>query len=293
MRVGGCSGHDSRCAPAPGRAPPPVTDEIDAVDLPVEGMLPPELTGRYFRNGPNPQPGAPPGHWFTGHGMVHGIRLRDGHAEWYRNRWVRTKALAGAADVRPDGSIDRSVGVANTHVVGHAGPDHGAGGEQLPARAHPELDTVGPCDFDGRLTTAMTAHPKTDPVTGELHFFGYGFAPPFLTYHRLSAAGELVTSAEIAVPGPTMMHDFAITDRHAVFLDLPMTFSLARLATGMPYGWDDGTAPGSASCPCTGPARCGGSTSTLRTSSTSATPTPTPTAGWSSTPRGTPLRTPS
>ena len=85
----------------------------------------------------------------------------------------------------------------------------------------------------------MTAHPKTDPATGELHFFGYGFAPPFLTYHRLSAAGELVTSAEIAVPGPTMMHDFAITDRHAVFLDLPMTFSLQRLATGMPYGWDD------------------------------------------------------
>jgi carotenoid cleavage dioxygenase len=36
-----------------------------------------------------------------------------------------------------------------------------------------------------------------------------------------------------------MMHDFAITDRHAVFLDLPMTFSLDRLATGMPYGWDD------------------------------------------------------
>jgi carotenoid cleavage dioxygenase-like enzyme len=36
-----------------------------------------------------------------------------------------------------------------------------------------------------------------------------------------------------------MMHDFAITDRHAVFLDLPMTFSLQRLATGMPYGWDD------------------------------------------------------
>jgi carotenoid cleavage dioxygenase len=85
----------------------------------------------------------------------------------------------------------------------------------------------------------MTAHPKVDPVTGELHFFGYGFAPPFLTYHRLSAAGELVTSAEIAVPGPTMMHDFAITDRHAVFLDLPMTFSLDRLGNGMPYGWDD------------------------------------------------------
>jgi carotenoid cleavage dioxygenase len=63
--------------------------------------------------------------------------------------------------------------------------------------------------------------------------------PPYLTYHRLSADGELVTSAEIAVPGPTMMHDFAITDRHAVFLDLPMTFSLDRVAAGMPFGWDD------------------------------------------------------
>ena len=216
----------------------PVPDEIDAVDLPVEGVLPPELTGRYFRNGPNPLPGESSAHWFTGHGMVHGIRLREGRAEWYRNRWVRTKALAGQSMFGPHG-IDRSVGVANTHVVAHAGRIMAFVESSFPHVLTPELGTVGPCDFGGRLTTAMTAHPKTDPATGELHFFGYGFAPPFLTYHRLSAAGELVTSAEIAVPGPTMMHDFAITDRHAVFLDLPMTFSLQRLATGMPYGWDD------------------------------------------------------
>src|SRR3954454_25278625 len=217
----------------------PVPDEIDAVDLPVEGVLPPELIGRYLRNGPNPLPGEPSRHWFTGHGMVHGIRLRDGRAEWYRNRWVRTKALQGASMVGPDGTVDRSVGVANTHVIAHAGRIMALVESSFPHVLTPELATVGPCDFDGRLTTAMTAHPKTDPVTGELQFFGYGFAPPFLSYHRLSAAGELVTSAEIAVPGPTMMHDFAITDRHAVFLDLPMTFSLSRLATGMPYGWDE------------------------------------------------------
>ena len=76
----------------------PVPDEIDAVDLPVDGALPPELTGRYLRNGPNPLPGEPSRHWFTGHGMVHGIRLRDGRAEWYRNRWVRTKALRRRVD---------------------------------------------------------------------------------------------------------------------------------------------------------------------------------------------------
>jgi carotenoid cleavage dioxygenase-like enzyme len=216
----------------------PVTDEIDAVDLPVEGALPPELTGRYLRNGPNPLPGQPSGHWFTGHGMVHGIRLRDGRAEWYRNRWVRTKALAGAAMVDARGNVDRTVGVANTSVVAHAGRIMALVESSFPHVLDAELGTVGPCDFGGRLTTAMTAHPKADPVTGELHFFGYGFAPPFLTYHRLSA-GELVTSAEIAVPGPTMMHDFAVTDRHALFLDLPMTFSMQRLARGMPYGWDE------------------------------------------------------
>ncbi|MDN5916006.1 MAG: carotenoid oxygenase family protein [Pseudonocardia sp.] len=217
----------------------PVPDEIDARDLPVHGALPPELTGRYLRNGPNPRPGESTAHWFTGHGMVHGVRLRDGRAEWYRNRWVRTRSLTGEKMIGPDGTFDRRVGVANTHVLAHAGKIMALVESGYPHVLTPDLDTVGTCDFDGRLTTAMTAHPKTDPVSGELHFFGYSPMPPFLTYHRLSAAGELVTSAEIAVPGPTMMHDFAITDRHAVFLDLPMTFQLDRLDRGMPYGWDD------------------------------------------------------
>ncbi|GEL25949.1 retinal pigment epithelial membrane protein [Pseudonocardia sulfidoxydans NBRC 16205] len=217
----------------------PVPDEIEAHDLPVEGTLPPELTGRYFRNGPNPRPGETARHWFTGHGMLHGVRLREGRAEWYRNRWVRTKALEGATMVGADGTFDRSVGVANTHVVEHAGRIMALVESSFPTVVTPDLATVGPCDFDGRLTTAMTAHPKIDPVTGELHFFGYGVMPPFVTYHRLTASGELCASAEIEVPGPTMMHDFAITDRHAVFLDLPMTFSFERLATGMPYGYDE------------------------------------------------------
>jgi carotenoid cleavage dioxygenase len=85
----------------------------------------------------------------------------------------------------------------------------------------------------------MTAHPKCDPVTGDLHFFGYDALPPHLTYHRLSTTGELVCSVEVPGAGPSMMHDFAITDRHAIFLDLPITLDLGRLATGMPYGWND------------------------------------------------------
>jgi carotenoid cleavage dioxygenase-like enzyme len=53
----------------------PVPDETESFDLPVTGALPPELVGRYLRNGPNPLPGENPGHWFAGRGMVHGIRL--------------------------------------------------------------------------------------------------------------------------------------------------------------------------------------------------------------------------
>ncbi|MFF0310939.1 carotenoid oxygenase family protein [Streptosporangium sp. NPDC004379] len=219
----------------------PVPDEIDAADLPVTGALPAELTGRYLRNGPNPLPGQDPGHWFTGHGMLHGVRLRDGRAEWYRNRWVRTRRLTeGAPFIHVDGTVDRTAVPANTHVVHHSGRILALVENGLPYEVTPELGTVGPCDFGGRLTTAMTAHPKQDPVTGELHFFGYGFTAPYLTYHRLSAGGELVESRVVDVPGPTMMHDFAITEHHVVWLDLPVVFDMELAGRGgLPYRWDD------------------------------------------------------
>ena len=70
----------------------PVHEELTAVDLPVTGSLPAELEGRYLRIGPNPIGPVDPAtyHWFTGDGMAHGVRLRGGKAEWYRNRWVRS-----------------------------------------------------------------------------------------------------------------------------------------------------------------------------------------------------------
>ena len=219
----------------------PVFDEVTATDLPVIGALPPELSGRYFRNGANPHTGRS-AHWFAGDGMIHGIRLREGRAEWYRNRWVRTRALAepGVRMIGDDGSVDRTIGVANTHVVEHAGRILALVESSFPHQLTPELDTVGVCDFDGRLQSAMTAHPKICPVTGEMHFFGYGFFEPYLTYHRVSAGGELIQSEVIDVPGPTMIHDFSITESHVVFMDLPVVFDLdLAMQGGMPYRWDD------------------------------------------------------
>ncbi len=219
----------------------PVDDEVSATDLAVTGSIPEEMSGRFFRNGPNPKSGRS-AHWFLGDGMIHGIRLRDGKADWYRNRYVKTRALLepDAKLIGDDGTVDRTIGVSNTHIVGHAGRILALVESSFPCEVTPDLDTIGPYDFDGRLDTAMTAHPKMCPVTGEMHFFGYGFFEPYLTYHRVSADGQLVQSEVIDVPGPTMIHDFAITDRHVVFMDLPIVFDLELAMQGtMPYRWDD------------------------------------------------------
>ncbi|GAA0443581.1 carotenoid oxygenase family protein [Streptomyces olivaceiscleroticus] len=248
-RIPGTAGHGADSAPSGTEPRPlalsghlaPVPTEIDAYDLPVSGTLPPELRGRYLRNGPNPLPGRGGGaHWFLGHGMLHGIRIAGGRAEWYRNRWVRTTRLAGLPSTRPDGTRDLANNPANTHVIEHGGRLLALCESGLPHRVTPDLDTLGPEDFGGRLHTAMTAHPKEDPVTGELHFFGYAPTPPYVTYHRMSASGELEHSRVVDVPAPTMMHDFAITERYVVWLDLPVTFDAALRGTGsMPMRWND------------------------------------------------------
>jgi len=70
--------------------------------------------------------------------------------------------------------------------------------------------------------------------------FGYGQLPPYLTYLRVSPDGRLVQSEEIEVGGPTMMHDFAISERYALFMDLPVVFSLEDALKGMmPFAWSD------------------------------------------------------
>src|SRR5271155_4610642 len=99
----------------------PVSDEITAFDLPVTGRVPGELNGRYLRNGPNPLGLDDPGHhWFVGEGMVHGVRLRDGRAEWYRNRWVRSRKVAEALGEQwPAGPGHDDDFAANTHIIGH------------------------------------------------------------------------------------------------------------------------------------------------------------------------------
>ena len=213
----------------------PVRDEITVTDLRVRGSLPPELDGQLVRNGHNPKPGVVPTNWFKGSGMLHGIRLHQGRAQVYRNRWVRTPALEGAPYMTEHGP-DLTAHSAGTHIISHAGRMLALNEAGVPFQVTPELDTVGAFDFDGKLTTAMTAHPKADPVTGQLHFFGYGPFPPHLTYYVASPQGDIVRAEVVPDAGPSMMHDFAVTERHVVWFDMPVIFDMAE-TSGIPYAW--------------------------------------------------------
>jgi carotenoid cleavage dioxygenase-like enzyme len=220
----------------------PVTDELTEFDLPVEGAIPAELDGWYLRNGPNPRQAT--AHWFTGDGMIHGVRLEGGRAAWYRNRWVRTDSFKEDFPLyNADGTRNLRAGTANTHLVNHAGKTLALVESSLPYEITNDLETVGAYDFGGKLVDSMTAHPKICPTTGEMHFFGYGnIFEPHVTYHRADANGELTINRPLDVKALTMMHDFALTAEHVVFMDLPIVFNVDVAMKGdgdMPYRWDD------------------------------------------------------
>jgi carotenoid cleavage dioxygenase len=227
----------------------PVPDELDLENLPVQGEIPSGLRGSYLRNGPNPafQPKASY-HVWDGDGMIHAMTFGDAGVS-YRNRWVRTEGLAleleagralfGGMNNREEPSPEvRSAGVlkniANTNIVRHCNRYLALWEAGRPTVLTPELETVGTDDFAGKLTGPMTAHPKIDPETGEMVFFGYSPFPPYLRYHEVNAQGKLERTIDIELPGPVMMHDFAVTAEHVVFIDSPAVFDLQAFASGDP-----------------------------------------------------------
>jgi carotenoid cleavage dioxygenase-like enzyme len=219
----------------------PVTEERTTSGLKVSGTIPSELDGRYVRNGANPLSGTSD-HPFFGDGMLHGVRLRDGKAEWYHNRYVQTPFITNPSVDILDPSVlaDMKSSKANTHVIGHAGKILALEEGHYPYVVDGDLNTLGPTDFDGVLKGSFTAHPKICPVTGELLAFGYSAFEPYLRYLRVSAEGKLVQTENITVGGPTMMHDFNVTRNYVIFMDLPAVFDLQLAMRGeMPIRWDD------------------------------------------------------
>lgn len=225
----------------------PVQAEITADNLEVIGQLPPDLSGTFLRIGPNPR-FSPLGlyHWFDGDGMVHGAHIDNGKAS-YRNRYVRTEGFKieeqqgeavwpGLFNLprfdEPHGIMMKNV--ANTALVWHHGKLLALweGGEPYELKL-PELETVGSYTFDEQLTFPFCAHPKIDARTGEMMFFGcQSLAKPYVQYGIVSPEGKIVKTMPIDIPSPISMHDFAITEKYTIFLDMPLLLKPMRLMLG-------------------------------------------------------------
>jgi carotenoid cleavage dioxygenase-like enzyme len=238
----------------------PIDDEISTSDLTVAGDVPSDLSGAFLRNGPNPK-FAPIGSYtypLEGDAMIHGVWF-DGGAVRYANRYVETAGLraeerAGRAlfgglmtPVPPDRAllgddIDPCYPFKlnpSINVVRHADRILTLAEGPLPYEITPDLSTVGRYDFDGGLV-GSSAHPKVDPVTGEMILFRYAAVEPYLTWTVIGADGA-VTRPPTPVPGLDrgfMIHDFAITARYVVFVVGPLTFDRdAMLRHQPPLAW--------------------------------------------------------
>ena len=144
--------------------------------------------------------------------MVHGVRLRDGRAEWYRNRFVRDSTVTEVKHWprTPGPRHGMGSGTANTNVIGLDGRTYAiveAGG--LPVELTYDLDTVQMSDFDGTLPGSFTAHPKRDPATGENHAVVYYWEWDYVQYVVVGTDGPRAQNpVDIPVPGKPMVHDY-------------------------------------------------------------------------------------
>lgn len=233
----------------------PIRSENDAPNLVVEGELPDGLTGTLYRNGPNPLfPPRDRYHYFSGDGMVHAATFADGQVS-YRNRWVRTEKWRADAEAgealfgtmgNPLASDKRAHGVrynvANTHIVQHAGRLLALEEGNPPFELSTDLNSLGSYTYEGKLPGPMTAHPKFDPVTGEMHFFCYGLGgrgSPGMGYYVADASGQLTTVEQFDSPYASMVHDFVMTENYVLFPIFPATIDIERaMKGGAPIAWD-------------------------------------------------------
>ena len=227
----------------------PIDAETTVFDLPVQGRVPDELEGRLLRIGPNPigsTSGQDSYQWFTGNGMAHGLRLRGGRAEWYRSRFVVSDRIAAALGRAAlggprNGPRDNN---ANTNVVDMGGRSYAiveAGG--LPVELSYTLESVARSDLAGTLRRGFAAHPKRDPVTGQLHALTYEPGLQALSYLLVEPDGRSRIVAEVPAAHCPMVHDMAFTATKVIVLDLPVTFEAASVGRGFPFAWNPQRVP--------------------------------------------------
>ena len=209
----------------------------------VEGDVPNDLQGTFFRNGPGRQRIGEQqyGHWFDGDGMICAFSFLDGQVH-FKNRYVRTpkyvdETAAQAVRYRGFGTqipggfsknfLKMTANPANTSIIWHGGHLLALNEGGKPWRLHPNtLETDGEFDYDGGLEKGdvFSAHGKVHRRTGNYINFGAGMAgfgwrgpKPCLNLFRIDPNGTLQRRSQVPLDSFPFCHDFALSDRYAVF----------------------------------------------------------------------------
>lgn len=218
----------------------------------IKGEIPAFLRGTYYLNGPArfERGGQGYRHWLDGDGMVCALRFGDGDARltarYVRGTRLAEEEAAGRPLYRSFGTAfpgDKLVrGVAlesplNVSIYPFGGRLLAFGEQGLPWELDPgTLETRGLFAFGGALNpvSPFAAHPKIDPLTGELFNFGINFAAaePVLNLYRFDAGGTLIYRRRLPLGLPASLHDFCLSERHAIFHVGPYLLDMPRLAEG-------------------------------------------------------------
>ena len=246
--------------PPPGPGPKLFRAELDVRDCEVTGTIPSDLSGAFYRSGPDAQyPIAPGNIPFDGEGHVSMFRIKNGRAD-YRSRFAQSERYvaqdkAGKAlfpmyrnpsmDDPSVKGLSRSTG--NTHVINHKDMILALKEDSPPiALDLLTLETVDPVyDFDGQLpkvSDTFTAHPKVDSITGNIVAFGYeaeGFGSDVVSAFEITPQGKMVWNAKVKVPYVGLLHDFAVTENYIIIYVIPFGIDHEQMAKGgIHWSWD-------------------------------------------------------
>ncbi len=217
----------------------------------LEGQIPVGLSGTLYRNGPGRLQRADQrvDHWFDGDGAILAVHFSEAGATGLY-RYVQTPELEAEAQANQylysgygqlaPGPIWKRWGsqpknVANTSVL--ALPDKLLAlweGGQPYALDLENLETIG-LDALGSLQSAQTysAHPKRDPLTGDLYNFGVIYGPKsHIQLYRSDASGQICQQGRFSLARVALVHDFVLAGPYLIFLLPPVVLPLMPIVLG-------------------------------------------------------------
>ncbi|KAF7552061.1 hypothetical protein G7Z17_g4582 [Cylindrodendrum hubeiense] len=235
--------------------------EGDIFDLEVEGKIPPEISGTFYRVQPDHRfpPVFEEDIHFNGDGNITAIRIKNGHAD-YKQRYVVTDRLIAESTARkslfgkyrnPFTDSEAVKGVirtsANTNVTFWRGMLLASKEDGPPYAMDPiTLETIGRYDFEGQIQApTFTAHPKFDPETGEMICFAYEAGGDGndgscdIAVWTINPDGRKTEEVWYKAPFCGMIHDCGISKNYVVLPMTPLKCSLDRLQKGgNHWAWD-------------------------------------------------------